>query len=103
MPRGKAQPNTIYDIYGFNGCGYAIAAVEAAEARPHAIVKQQFVPREKWASSIAELKEKIKKANRGRENEPRLRDYTMSPMVFVGGVFIGGYDDLQAYIKQDKA
>ena len=89
----------VYDIYGFKGCGYATEAADLAAAQPNALVYRHFVERAAWANTIAALKEKIGKAKR-RGVEPRLRDYRTSPMVFVRGVFIGGYDDLEAYVAQ---
>lgn len=92
---------TVYDIYGFKGCGYATAAADLAAAQPNALVYRHFVERATWADTIAALKDKIGKAKRkGGGIEPRLRDYRTSPMVFVSGVFIGGYDDLEAYVAQ---
>ena len=90
---------TVYDIYGFKGCGFATAAADLAAAQPNALVHRHFVERAAWADTIAVLKEKIGQAKR-KAVEPRLRDYRTSPMVFVRGVFIGGYDDLGAYVAQ---
>ena len=83
----------ILNVFGFEGCGYYIAALEKLKSykRDHKIiVNTQCVNRILWPRIIQTYA-----TDRGIQ-------HTTSPLIFANGKYIGGHDSLVHELRKSK-
>lgn len=88
----------VYTIYGFDGCGYYQAALNILRglaATKKIKLQTLSVPKEKWQST---LKNVHKNHKLGEVSKEKVAKHFTSPLIIRGNTYIGGHDNLRAYL-----
>lgn len=88
----------VYTIYGFEGCGYYQAALNILRglaATKKIKIQALLVPKEKWQSTLKNVHKNHKLSDTSKE---KVAKHFTSPLIIRGNTYIGGHDNLRAYL-----